>query len=78
MFRFLSKKDRKILNLQAMVKNRDKLICLQQKNLEAAHRINEEHRKINGELRTKIVDLENNVEFLYNNLSAQKKKQLSK
>ena len=26
------------------------------------------------ELRTKIKDLENNVEFLYNNLSAQKKK----
>lgn len=28
------------------------------------------------ELRAKIVDLENNVEFLYNNLSAQKKKLL--
>lgn len=28
------------------------------------------------ELRNRIVDLENNIEFLYNNLSAQKRKQI--
>lgn len=28
----------------------------------------------NKELKARIVDLENNIEFLYNNLSAQKKK----
>lgn len=78
MFRFLSKKNRKIKNLEAMVANRDKLIEYQQECLKSSHRINEEHRKINGELQVKITDLENNVEFLYNNLSAQKKKQLSK
>lgn len=78
MFNHMSKKDRKIRNLTQMVKNRDKIIEYQQECLESARRINEDHRKINGELRVKIVDLENNIEILFNNLSAQKKKQLLK
>lgn len=35
-------------------------------------------RKKNKELQDKINDLENNIEFLYNNLSAAKKKQIKK
>lgn len=41
-------------------KNRDKFI--------------EKSMKTNLELKNKIVDLENNIEFLFNNLSEQKKK----
>jgi septal ring factor EnvC (AmiA/AmiB activator) len=73
---WLSRKDRKIANLEAMVKNRDKLI----------DRILEQNRALAGwnndlveekrELRKQNVDYLNNIEFLVNNLSAVKKKQL--
>ena len=76
MFGFMSRKDRKIKNLEVMVRNRDKLIDIQNKNINRANIINTEHQKINGELRVKIKDLENNIEFLTNNLSNQKRKLL--
>ena len=76
MFRYMSKKDRRIKNLEAMVNNRDNLLAYQDECLKSARKINEEHHRINGELMTKIKDLENNIEFLTNNLSAQKRKQL--
>ena len=83
MFRYMSKKDRRIKNLEAMVKNRDEkieqqweMICFLNEALDNANDLNKEHQKINGELMEKIKDLENNIEFLTNNLSAQKRKQL--
>lgn len=69
MFIWFSKKDRKIANLEAMVKNRDKLI----QTLETDRKI---YKAENKELKKKITDLENNIEILSNNLSAAKKKQL--
>lgn len=69
MFTWFSKKDRKIANLEAMVKNRDKLI----QTLETDKKIYKSENKV---LRKKLTDLENNIELLVSNLSAAKKKQL--
>ena len=59
-----------------MVRNRDRLIRVQEENYRRALKINTEHQKLNGQLQTRITDLENNIELLTNNLSANKKKQL--
>lgn len=62
MFTWFGKKDRKIANLEAMVKNRDELI----------------DRKIKyGErLEARIAELEKTIELLTDNLSEAKKKKL--
>jgi len=76
-----TKKDRKIANLRAMVANRDRaIIKLKFQVLEEAvkneelQKINDEHQKLNGKLREKIKNLENNIDFLINNLELEKKR----
>lgn len=69
MFGFMTKKDIRIKYLEMLVE-------LQEKNYLRAVEINNEHQKLNGQLQTRITDLENNIELLTNNLSANKKKQL--
>lgn len=83
MFIWLSRKDRRIANLKAMIHNRDekieallKKIEYQNNEIEIATRINAEHQKLNGQLQARLTDLENNIELLIHNLSAQKKKQI--
>ena len=83
MFIWLSRKDRRIANLKAMIRRRDEKIDAllrkieyQDKEIEVAAMINAEHQKTNGQLQTRLTDLENNIELLINNLSAQKKKQI--
>ena len=49
-----------LANAEDRVKERNKLIKIQSEDIKT--------------LKNKIVDLENNIEFLFNNLSAQKKK----
>lgn len=73
---WLSKKDRKIRNLETMVKNRDKLIEALQTNRSLQKLNRELLTEQNTLLKIKITDLENNIELLTNNLSAAKKKQL--
>lgn len=73
MFTWFSKKDRKIANLEAMVKNRDKLIERMQITLRS---LMADKRKVEEKAKSRITDLENNIEILVNNLSAAKKKQL--
>ena len=72
----LDVKDKEIENLKDMIHNRDKLIGVQEQQLESARRINAEHQKLNGQLQTRLTDLENNIELLINNLSNTKKKQI--
>lgn len=74
--RKMSKKDRKIRNLEAMVKNRDKLIDDLLKQNKAFIKWNDDLVEEKRELRKQNVDYLNNIEFLVNNLSATKKKQL--
>lgn len=83
MFNRLSRKERRIANLKAMIRNRDKkidelldTIRLQSNVLKVSEEINAEHQKLNGKLQERITELENNIELLINNLSAQKKKQI--
>jgi predicted transcriptional regulator len=75
-----TKKDRKIANLRAMVANRDRaIIKLKFQVLEEVvkneelQKINEDHQKLNGELREKIKTLENNLDFMINNSSIEKR-----
>lgn len=77
MFIWFGKKDRKIANLEAMVKNRDKLIDNILKQNKALVDWNEMLFEEKRELRKQNVDYLNNIEFLVSNLSAAKKKQLS-
>ncbi len=76
MFGYMSKKDRRIKNLEVMVKNRDKLIDRQENLMSEQQKLNRLLLNRQWELMYKIADLENNIEFLVNNLSAQKRKQL--
>lgn len=83
MFIWLSRKDRRIANLKAMIHNREekieallRKIEYQDKEIEVAAMINAEHQKLNGQLQARLTDLENNIELLIHNLSAQKKKQI--
>jgi hypothetical protein len=76
MFGWLSKKDRKIRNLEAMVKNRDKLIDTILKQNKALLGWNDDLVEEKRELRKQNADYLNNIEFLVSNLSAAKKKQL--
>lgn len=62
MFTWFSKKDRKIANLEAMVKNRDILI--------------ERKMKYEERLEARIAELERTVVLLTDNLSEAKKKKL--
>ena len=83
MFTWLSRKDRRIANLKAMIHNRDekieallRKIEYQDNVIKVSAEINAEHQKINGQLQARLTDLENNIELLIHNLSAQKKKQI--
>ncbi len=73
---WLSKKDRKIRNLEAMVKNRDKLIDSILKQNRALVGWNDDLVQEKRELRKQNADYLNNIEFLVSNLSVAKKKQL--
>lgn len=72
----LTRKDRKIKNLEAMVKNRDNLIELVQSSNKAFKRRNEDLVEENKRCRKREEELLNNIEFLVNNLSLAKKKLL--
>lgn len=74
--RKMSKKDRKIRNLEAMVKNRDKLIDDILKQNKLFMKWNDDLVEEKRALRKQNADYLNNIEFLVNNLSATKKKQL--
>lgn len=76
MFSWLSKKDRKIRNLEAMVKNRDKLIDDLLKQNKVFMKWNDDLVEEKRALRKQNVDYLNNIELLVNNLSAAKKKQI--
>jgi hypothetical protein len=72
----MSKKDRKIRNLEAMIKNRDKLIDNVLEQNKAFIKWNNDLVEEKRELRKQNVDYLNNIEFLVNNLSPAKKKQI--
>lgn len=76
MFSYMSKKDRKIRNLEAMIKNRDKLIDSILKQNKALVGWNDDLVEEKKALRKQNVDYLNNIEFLVSNLSAVKKKQI--
>lgn len=59
-----TRKDRKIANLKAMVKNRDVLIKTLERELMEALIANNEHQTLNGHLQTRITELEKNIEVL--------------
>jgi hypothetical protein len=73
---WLSRKDRKIRNLEAMIKNRDKLIDNVLEQNKAFIKWNNDLVEEKRELRKQNVDYLNNIEFLVNNLSPAKKKQI--
>jgi hypothetical protein len=73
---WLSRKDRKIANLEAMIKNRDKLIDSILKQNKALVGWNDDLVEEKKALRKQNVDYLNNIEFLVSNLSAAKKKQI--
>lgn len=76
MFGYISRKNRKIANLEAMVKNRDKLIDDILKQNKLFMKWNDDLVEEKRTLRKQNADYLNNIEFLANNLSATKKKQL--
>lgn len=76
MFTWLSKKDRKIRNLEAMVKNRNTLIDDILKQNKLFMKWNDDLVEEKRTLRKQNADYLNNIEFLANNLSATKKKQI--
>ena len=64
-----TKKDRKIANQKAMIKNRDELI-------ETLKIVIDNYSDENKILKAKNIDLQNNIEILTNNLPKKIKKEL--
>lgn len=68
-FQNLSSQCDEMIELKSKIKNRDMLIKTMEKSIEDLDKENEA-------LKSKIIDLENNIELLFNNLSKTKQKQI--